>query len=84
MKTISIILLATFLTGCAAKKTPTAHFTTTPGCVHPVQQQNAYCAQVSEELYECNHLLVKVSCVKVKNPSAGQASFKAGEHKATP
>jgi len=81
MKSIGIILLATLLSGCAVKKTPSASITTKAGCVNPIQQKNAQCTQVSEELYECSHLLVKVSCVKVKNPSAGRATLRDGEQK---
>lgn len=84
MKNICIILMAAFLSGCAAKKPPLTNFATTPGCVNPVQQQNAACTQVTGELFECNHLLVKVSCVKIHKPAVNNASSKAAEHKGTP
>lgn len=84
MKNICLILMAAFLSGCAAKKPPVTNFVTTAGCVTPVQQQNAACTQVTQELYECNHLLVKVSCVKIGKPAVKNASSKTAENKGTP
>jgi hypothetical protein len=84
MKSVCIFVLATLLSGCAMKKPLTTNFTTTPACINPVQTQNALCTQVTAELYECNHLLVKISCVRVKNPDAKRVARADGGQKSTP
>ena len=85
MKSVYILLLAVFLTGCAIKKPLATSFATKPECINPVQTQNAACKQITTELFECSHLLVKVSCIKVKTPDMPHVSdVKSEIKKSTP
>lgn len=72
MKKLLVVIIPTLLlSGCAVKKHPETSFVTLPGCITPIQPQDSVCTQINDDLFDCSHLRVKVSCVRVKHAKQG-------------